>query len=107
METRALEIGPGSAVEPPAEDDSPRVAVIGTGAWGTTLALLVAHSEPVIFFARSAETAGRIEHEHRNGRRLPGIDLPGRILVSADPGAVGAAADLVIVAVPSAYVREV
>ena len=102
-----LAIEPGASVAPAADDGPPRVAVIGTGAWGTTLALLVAQNEPVIFFSHSAETAARIEHEHRNGRRLPGIDLPPRVIVSADPGAVAAAADLVIVAVPSAHIREV
>jgi glycerol-3-phosphate dehydrogenase (NAD(P)+) len=107
MDKIPLEIEPGPAAAPAAEDGPPRVAVIGTGAWGTTLALLVAQNEPVIFFSHSAETAARIEHEHRNGRRLPGIDLPPRVIVSADSGAVAAAADLVIVAVPSAHVREV
>jgi glycerol-3-phosphate dehydrogenase (NAD(P)+) len=89
------------------DDGPPRVAVIGTGAWGTTLALLVAGSEPVTLFAHSAETAARIEHDRRNGRRLPGFDLPERVLVSSDPAALAMATDLVIVAVPSAHVREV
>jgi glycerol-3-phosphate dehydrogenase (NAD(P)+) len=106
MEERPLGIEAGPPVAPAAADGPPRVAVIGTGAWGTTLALLVAQEEPVIFFSHSAETAARIEHEHRNGRRLPGIDLPPRVIVSADPGALAAAADLVIVAVPSAHVRD-
>jgi glycerol-3-phosphate dehydrogenase (NAD(P)+) len=99
----------GSAPDPPApaEDGLPRVAVIGTGAWGTTLALLVAQVEPVVLLARSPETAGRIDHDRRNGTRLPGIDLPPRIRVSADPWALLSATELVIVAVPSAHVREV
>ena len=90
-----------------AADGPPRIAVIGTGAWGTTLALLVASAEPVVLFAHSAETAERIQHDRRNGRRLPGVDLPSRVQVAADPAALSGATDLVIVAVPSAHVREV
>ena len=98
---------PAGPAPAPAVESTPRVAVIGTGAWGTTLALLVAAAEPVILFAHSAETATRIDHDRRNGRRLPGYDLPQRVHVTADPAMLGIAADLVIVAVPSAHVREV
>jgi glycerol-3-phosphate dehydrogenase (NAD(P)+) len=83
-----------------------RVAVIGSGAWGTTLALLVSQSEPVILFARTPDVAERLEKDRRN-RRLPGIELPPSVRVSADPARLAEAADLVIVAVPSAHVREV
>jgi glycerol-3-phosphate dehydrogenase (NAD(P)+) len=91
---------------PAAIDGAPRVAVVGAGAWGTTLALMVAQHEPVILLAHSAETAARLDHDRRNGRRLPGFDLPPRITVTAEPTALAAASDLVIVAVPSAHVRE-
>ena len=37
-----------------------RVAVVGSGAWGTTLALIVARSEPVTLLSHSQETAARI-----------------------------------------------
>ncbi len=85
--------------------DAARVAVVGSGAWGTTLAVLVARSEPVTLLCRSADTAATLESERRNERRLPGVDLPERVRPGADP-AVLADADLVIVAVPSAHVRE-
>ncbi|HJW22371.1 MAG TPA: hypothetical protein VJ506_08085, partial [Candidatus Limnocylindrales bacterium] len=51
-----------------------RVAVVGTGAWGTTLAILVARSEPVLLLARSAEKAATLAAERRT-ERLPGIEL--------------------------------
>ena len=50
----------------------PRVAVIGAGAWGTTLARLVARVEPVTLVCHSPETAVRINETHRNESRLPG-----------------------------------
>ncbi|MBA3876543.1 MAG: hypothetical protein C0498_06345 [Anaerolinea sp.] len=82
----------------------PRVAVIGSGAWGTTLALLVARSEAVTLLCRSAETEARLRNERRNERRLPGVVLPDSVLPTSDPARL-AGADLLIVAVPSAHLR--
>jgi glycerol-3-phosphate dehydrogenase (NAD(P)+) len=83
----------------------PRVAVIGSGAWGTTLAILVARLEPVTLLCHSAETAARIREERRNERRLPGVKLPERVRPTSDPSALEGA-ELVIAAVPSAHLRE-
>jgi glycerol-3-phosphate dehydrogenase (NAD(P)+) len=83
-----------------------RVAVIGAGAWGTTLALILARAEPVVLLAHSAEAVDRINTTHRNQKRLPSIDLPATVQVTAEPGALTSATDLVIVAVPSAYLRD-
>src|SRR5207253_488969 len=83
-----------------------RVAVIGAGAWGTTLARIIGRQEPILLVARSDEAARAIEHHRRNERRLPGVDLPGSLVATADPAAVSDAVDLVIVAVPSSHVRS-
>jgi glycerol-3-phosphate dehydrogenase (NAD(P)+) len=80
--------------------------VVGSGAWGTTLALLVARSEPVVLVGHSAESAARIDAARENERRLPGIKLPERVQVTADPTALDTATDLVILAVPSAHLRS-
>jgi glycerol-3-phosphate dehydrogenase (NAD(P)+) len=93
-------------VAPSAASSSPaRVAVVGSGAWGTTLALLVARAEPVVLLSHSAATAERLASTRQNDRRLPGIQLPERIAVTADPTALAGVADLVIFAVPSAHLR--
>ncbi len=84
-----------------------RVAVVGAGAWGTTLAAIVGRQEAVTLIARTAQAAETISRDRRNERRLPGIDLPESVVATADPAAVSAAVDLVIVAVPSSHVREV
>jgi glycerol-3-phosphate dehydrogenase (NAD(P)+) len=91
---------PGDATARP-----PRVAVVGSGAWGTTLAILVARSEPVLLLSHTPETAAAIASTRRNERRLPGIELPEEIHPSADPRALETATDLVILAVPSAHLR--
>ena len=84
---------------------SPRAAIVGSGAWGTTLAVLVARSEPVLLLSHSVEAAAAIASTRRNERRLPGIDLPDGIRPTADPGELATATDLVILAVPSAHLR--
>jgi glycerol-3-phosphate dehydrogenase (NAD(P)+) len=83
-----------------------RVAVVGAGAWGTTLAANLGRLEPVILLCRSAETASRIVATRRNEARLPGVELPRAVVATSDPAAVGAAADLVIFATPSAHLRS-
>jgi glycerol-3-phosphate dehydrogenase (NAD(P)+) len=82
-----------------------RVAVVGSGAWGTTLALIVARAEPVTLLSHTAETAARLVATRLNERRLPGIELPPRIQVTADPATLATATDLVMYAVPSAHLR--
>jgi len=84
-----------------------RVAVVGAGAWGTTLAVLIAQQEPVLLLAHSAAAADALRRDRENRRRLPGIVLPPSVLPTAEPADLGAATDLVVIAVPSAHVREV
>jgi glycerol-3-phosphate dehydrogenase (NAD(P)+) len=83
----------------------PLVAVVGAGAWGTTLAGLIAGTEPVTLLCHSKTAADEIARTGRNERRLPGIDLPERVVATADPTAITAAADLVIFATPSRHLR--
>jgi glycerol-3-phosphate dehydrogenase (NAD(P)+) len=83
----------------------PRIAVIGAGAWGTTLARVIARVEPVTLFCHSEATAAEIRASGRNERRLPGVELPTSVVATADPGALAAATDLVVFAAPSAHLR--
>src|SRR6185503_12588399 len=87
------------------ETAAPRTAVVGAGAWGTTLAVLVGRVEPVVLVAHDADAAARIDEARENARRLPGVTLPPAVRVTADPTALAGAADLVIFAVPSAHLR--
>jgi glycerol-3-phosphate dehydrogenase (NAD(P)+) len=92
--------------QPAGQERSPEVAVVGAGAWGTTLALLVARAEPVILLSHSEEAAIRIASTRRNERRVPGVVLPDRVHVTAGSAALVDATDLVILAVPSAFLRS-
>ena len=82
-----------------------KVAVVGAGAWGTTLAVLIARAEPVLLLTHDRNSADRIDAARENERRLPGVKLPERIRVSAEPSDL-AAADLVVYAAPSSHLRS-
>ena len=85
---------------------APTVAIVGAGAWGTTLAVMVGRVEPVVLLAHDEAAASRIAAARENERRLPGIKLPDAVIVTADPRAVADAIDLVIFAVPSNHLRS-
>jgi glycerol-3-phosphate dehydrogenase (NAD(P)+) len=104
MTATGADAGPVTGV---AESIAPRVAVIGAGAWGTTLAILIGRTEPVLLLAHDGAAATRIGEAHENARRLPGIAVPDTVQVTADPAALAAAEDLVIFATPSTHLRAV
>jgi glycerol-3-phosphate dehydrogenase (NAD(P)+) len=82
-----------------------RVAVVGAGAWGTTIAALIGRQEPVTLLCHDAAQADAIESSRTNERRLPGIELPESLRATADVDALAAASDLVVFAVPSTHLR--
>lgn len=81
-------------------------AVVGTGAWGTTLAALLARRGPVTLLARSPGVAAAIATAHENTAHLPGVSVPGGVMVTADEGLLSAARELVVMAVPAAHMRD-
>jgi glycerol-3-phosphate dehydrogenase (NAD(P)+) len=83
------------------------VAVIGAGSWGTALAAQVArHGDRVRLWARDASLASTIAATRENPPYLPGVRLPAGVLATADHAEALHAADLVIVAVPSHFLRQ-
>lgn len=84
----------------------PLRAVVGAGQWGTTLALHLARKGPVTLLARHDAQAKDLTAGRENARYLPGHTLPLEIEISADPGSVASASELVIFAVPAAAMRE-
>lgn len=57
--------------------------------------------------AYEAEVATSIEHEHRNQRYLPGVDLDPGIRATTEPAAAVEAADAVLLACPAQHLRTV
>lgn len=84
-----------------------RVSVIGGGSWGTAMTGLVApHADEVLLWAREPELVEAINQNHRNPRYLSDYVLATNVRATSDL-AEAAAADAVILAIPSAFLRDV
>jgi glycerol-3-phosphate dehydrogenase (NAD(P)+) len=83
------------------------VAVLGGGSWGTTVASMVARSNPTTLWARSQQTVDEINHQHTNTKYLPLANLSPKLVASTDLAATVAAASVLIVAVPSHGFRDI
>ncbi len=84
-----------------------RVAVIGAGSWGTTVAALAAQNTPTTLWARRPELADQINHGHVNVDYLPTFTLPAQLQATDDLGAAVGSADVVVMATPSHGFRSV
>ena len=84
------------------------VCVLGTGAWGTTFATVIADGgRDCLLWGRSEDTVADINTRHQNSSRLPGFVLPDRITATTDLTAAVAEASVVVVALPSQTARTV
>ncbi len=83
-----------------------RIAVLGSGAWGTAIALaLHRHSgHQITLWSHSADEASQIAAAHENVLFLPGFPLPAEIDVTADDAAI-AEAEIVVSVIPSEFLR--
>ena len=84
-----------------------RVAVIGAGSWGTTVASLTASSAPTLVWARSPELAEEIRARHTNERYLPDAELHPELEATDSLEQAFAGADVLVMAVPSHGFRAV
>ena len=94
------------------------VAVLGTGAWGTTLARMIAFErlrlaaeegmplEPTWLWEHHSERAREIARERENRTYLPGFQLPENLRVTENLAEAVPACNLVLVVTPSQQVRE-
>ncbi len=82
-----------------------RVAVIGAGSWGTTVAALAARNTPTIIWSRRAELAAQINEEHRNGDYLADYELPPALEATDDLEQAVKGCDVLVMGVPSAGFR--
>ena len=84
-----------------------RVAVLGAGAWGTTIATLAAASAPTRLWALEPEVVRSIREQGENATYLAGYTLPASLHATNDLAEAVEGADLVIVAVPARHLRSV
>jgi len=86
--------------------NEPQIAVISAGAWGTTLAALLAgKGYDVRLWAREPEIVESIRSRRENTRFLPGITLPDNLLATPDMREAAAGVELLVIAHPSTWLR--
>lgn len=83
-----------------------RIAVVGGGSWGTTVAHLTAHNMPTVLHTRRQDVAAAINEHHTNPRYLDGYSLHRDLLASTDLEDVVSHADVLVMGVPSAGFRQ-
>lgn len=88
-------------------DKNARCAVVGYGSWATALVkVLLENEQRVGWYIRRADVIGHISRKGHNPRYIPGAQLDtSRLDMSDDINKVVSEADIVILAVPSAFLQ--
>ena len=85
-----------------------KIAVIGAGSWGTTLALVLhENGHDVHCWTIEESTLSDVANKRENTRYLPGVTLPETLTFSMKLEEVLANAEMIISAVPSQVTRNV
>ena len=83
------------------------ITVVGTGTWGTTLAIQLARADrSVRWLARTAGEAAQLREVGENGRFLPGVQIPPSVCITSDPLEALKETDLILLVVPSEAMRQ-
>lgn len=86
----------------------PKIAVLGDGGWGTTLAVLL-HKKgaDVTLWGAFPEYVELLKKRRVNEKFLPGIELPRRMQISAELDEAVGGAGVIVTAIPSNHMRRV
>ncbi len=85
-----------------------RIAVLGAGSWGTTLAVLLSENKhDVSLWTYRPEQAALILETRENPAFLPGINIPKQISILTDIQEAAYKKDIIVSAVPSQFLRSV
>jgi len=83
-----------------------RVAVIGGGSWGTTVAHLCAKNTPTTLWARRDEVAAEVRDRHTNSAYLAGYELTPSLHATSSLEEAVCTADVLVMGVPSHGMRD-
>ena len=85
-----------------------KIAVIGDGGWGTTLAIILNQKgENVTIWGVFPDYIETMKSKRENMKFLPGIKIPDSISLTSDIAAAVRDADILVLAAPSQHMREV
>jgi glycerol-3-phosphate dehydrogenase (NAD(P)+) len=83
-----------------------KIGVLGAGAWGTAIAISLAPRHAATLWTRSQSHCAAMRSSRVNEKYLPGLPLPASLELTDDAEAALRGAELVIIAVPTAGLRE-
>lgn len=85
-----------------------KTAVLGTGSWGTALAIVLAdNGHEVMMWGRRKDQVDEMNANHTNERYLPGIRIPDRIQATVSMEQAVDEAEVIVLVVPTKAMREV
>lgn len=83
-----------------------RVAVFGTGSWGTAFAMILADAGcEVTLWARRREVVDAVNNTRTNPGYLPGAELPASVRATTDPAEAARDAEFTVITIPSQTLR--
>ena len=84
-----------------------KISVMGTGSWGTALALLLCkNGHDVTVWSYKEEEVRTLSEKREHVSKLPGVKIPNEIFFTADLKEAVEGKDVVVLAVPSIHVRN-
>ncbi len=83
-----------------------RLCVIGAGAWGTTIASIIAERSPVTLWVHGEDTLASLQRLRENRIYLPGVPLAENVELTGDLAGAWHSADTIILAVPTQRLRS-
>lgn len=84
-----------------------RVAVLGAGSWGTSLAIVLAENgHDTLLWSHRKEQANEINIQHTNAKYLPSTILPNNLKATSEISEAVSHAEIIVVAVPTKGIRE-
>ena len=85
----------------------PKVAIVGTTAWGITLGMVLANKgTDVRLWVRTEEEANRLTQKGPDPRQLPNVVFPSRLTVTSSPQKALSDVSAVLLVVPSQTMRQ-
>lgn len=83
------------------------ISVLGAGSWGTALAVLLCdNGHEVALWSIDKREVEMIDEKREQVEKLPGVRIPDRIAVSNDLESCITGRDLLVLAVPSIFIRS-
>ena len=84
-----------------------RIAVMGSGAWGTALAISLARrgGHRIALWSYAKDVAAAMRERRENTQFLPGFEIPRSVAVFEDAGETLDGAEIVVSVTPSQFVR--